>query len=367
MRTEDPAGRRKHRASGAGGRTPAPRERSAAPAGSRGSIALSPMSDLAIVRVARNGDARRLQARDDAEACTWSQASPPTTSGRPTSTRSSRERWICFAPAGGFLRWRPPATGGGSSPGCVDDSIRCELAHIAVRDIRHATKSGAQRGAWTGAVRVSVTRAADHPECARAQPAGGARGPRGVDAIRAGILSTLGRDVALSSRSRSPERGASGAAALGRAGHIPRPAPAGAPGRLPDVLAGQPRNLGTKGEYAAPVMYRLRNEMVTVPMPGGAVKQVTLQAASTHGWTSWAQRRPSRSATPADWATTCGSHSQACRSTVDLTSVGVGVSQVVPVVLACLLPRPAAWSCWSSRSCTCTRRCSSAWRTSSSH
>jgi predicted ATPase len=102
----------------------------------------------------------------------------------------------------------------------------------------------------------------------------------------------------------------------------------------------QPRNLGSKGEYTAPVMYRMRDAKVVVPMPGEPSREVTLQDAAN----AWLAELGAATSIEVLDAGRLGYDVRVAQpglaSTVDLTAVGVGVSQVVPVVLACLLSEP---------------------------
>jgi predicted ATPase len=103
----------------------------------------------------------------------------------------------------------------------------------------------------------------------------------------------------------------------------------------------RPRFLGTKGEFTAPALHALRNQHVSVPMPDLEQVQVVRLSEAMNAWVSFLEA-----------ATTIETRDKGrlgfelvvtqphLAKPVDLTSVGVGVSQVVPVVLLCLLSEP---------------------------
>lgn len=118
----------------------------------------------------------------------------------------------------------------------------------------------------------------------------------------------------------------------------------------PDVVyrrtaPGRPRFLGSRGEFTAPVLHALRNEGVDVPRPGlppGETHTLSLGRAMNE-WLEFLEA-----------ATTIETRDKGrlgfelvvtqpgLSRGVDLTYVGVGVSQVVPVMLICLLSRPGS-------------------------
>lgn len=250
------------------------------------------------------------------------------------------QRWLTRA-AGGFLSWRPGSHRDETSPSGATDYSSAELVHIAVRDIRHAMKSVTSAGQGLERLQFAeLSRATTRNALGRSLRA--ALDDRdAIDAIRAGILSALGPGRRVIEPEPVPERDVLRALRF-LAEQVTYLGPLR---QEPQVVyrtysPAQPRNLGTKGEYTAPVMYRLRNEKVRVPLPGGTVEKVTLQTAVD----AWLE---ALGAAPSIVVRDTGRLGYDVRvsqpglsATVDLTSVGVGVSQVVPVVLACLLAEP---------------------------
>ena len=108
---------------------------------------------------------------------------------------------------------------------------------------------------------------------------------------------------------------------------------------------GRPRYLGSRGEFTAPVLHSLRNSRVDVPLPRseqGATETVSL-AAAMNEWLAFLEAASTietrdRGRLGFELTVTQPNLPRG----VDLTSVGVGVSQVVPVVLLCLLSRPGS-------------------------
>ena len=101
-------------------------------------------------------------------------------------------------------------------------------------------------------------------------------------------------------------------------------------------------DLGTEGQYSAGVLHAQAGRVITMPMPEGSGEEAVLAEALNFwlqrfgladGASSQDQGRMGigLSVTPAGG-----------KREVDLTSVGVGVSQVLPVLLLCLLAEPGA-------------------------
>lgn len=101
-------------------------------------------------------------------------------------------------------------------------------------------------------------------------------------------------------------------------------------------------DIGVRGEYAAAVLNARAKEIVNCPLPGGGFRRMTLGNAlnlwlSEFGLASQAEAKDlgrlgmSLTVTPSG-----GSR------LIDLTSVGVGVSQVLPVILLCLLAKSSS-------------------------
>ena len=99
-------------------------------------------------------------------------------------------------------------------------------------------------------------------------------------------------------------------------------------------------DIGTRGEYAAAVLDAHSRDRINCPLPDGGVQQMELGAA-LNMWLSelgLAERAHAR-----DLGRLGMSLSVTPRGAdrfVDLTAVGVGVSQVMPVILLCLWSRP---------------------------
>ncbi len=107
----------------------------------------------------------------------------------------------------------------------------------------------------------------------------------------------------------------------------------------------RPRFLGTRGEFTAPALHLLRNERVIVPMPGaeGVKGPFPTLAEAMNAWMSFLEAAATietrdKGRLGIELIVTQPHLSRQ----VDLTSVGVGVSQVVPVVLLCLLSQPGS-------------------------
>lgn len=98
-------------------------------------------------------------------------------------------------------------------------------------------------------------------------------------------------------------------------------------------------DLGTRGEYAAAVLHAHQNRRYMVPLPDGTVRNTRLGEA-LNLWLSELGLADEAKATDRGrlgiglTVSPVGSGKD-----VDLTSVGVGVSQVLPVLLLCLLAR----------------------------
>ena len=98
-------------------------------------------------------------------------------------------------------------------------------------------------------------------------------------------------------------------------------------------------DLGGNGEYTAAVLHECVDRMVQVPLPDGRERQVKLGTALNE-WLEWFGLADGASAKDH------GRHGfelkvrpEGAAHEVDLTSVGVGVSQALPVILVCLLSK----------------------------
>lgn len=101
-----------------------------------------------------------------------------------------------------------------------------------------------------------------------------------------------------------------------------------------DLMSGG-TNLGKRGEYTAAVLDLTKDDVIQVPLPNGYEGRARLGEAMS-SWLKWfgladdfsvrrARRSVDLSVSPPD-----------APNSVDLSSVGVGVSQVLPVILLCL-------------------------------
>lgn len=250
------------------------------------------------------------------------------------------ERWITRA-ATTLIRWRPLGARDEVSARGVGDYKSAELTKIAVRDIQQALANQAASGLWPDQIEFRELAQATLRNALGRSLRDALGDPETVEAIRTGIRAALGPGRRVIEPESIPG---------GMVPHVLRLLAEGVTylGPLrqePQVVyrtysPAHPRNLGTKGEYTAPVMYRLRNETVTVPLPGGRIEKVTLQAAVN----AWLGELGAASSIEVRDAGRLGYdvrvEQPGLPKSVDLTSVGVGVSQVVPVVLACLLAEP---------------------------
>ncbi len=105
-------------------------------------------------------------------------------------------------------------------------------------------------------------------------------------------------------------------------------------------LLSERTNLGKCGEYTAAVLYARKDDVVRVPLPGGRETQVPLGDA-TNQWLKWFGLADDVTAQSARRTIDLSVNPPGTAMSVDLASVGVGVSQVLPVILLCLLSKPA--------------------------
>ena len=103
----------------------------------------------------------------------------------------------------------------------------------------------------------------------------------------------------------------------------------------------QGKDLGTSGEYAAAVLNAHTDVAVVVPLPDGYESELPLGEALNR-WLDWFGLADDAIARDRGRLGVDLNVSPPGASTsVDLASVGVGVSQVLPVILLCLLSEPA--------------------------
>ena len=105
-----------------------------------------------------------------------------------------------------------------------------------------------------------------------------------------------------------------------------------------DLVAGR-THLGKSGEYTAATLHARKADTICVPLPDGRETQIPLSEA-TDQWLKWFGLADSATAQSARRAVDLTVTPQGTDMSVDLASVGVGVSQVLPVILLCLLSEP---------------------------
>ena len=98
-------------------------------------------------------------------------------------------------------------------------------------------------------------------------------------------------------------------------------------------------DLGTGGEYMAEVLYENADLTIYVPLPDGEERESTL-AAALNLWLDWFGLADHASVEDhGRQGLELKVQPKGAAHEVDLTSVGVGVSQALPVILACLLSK----------------------------
>ena len=98
-------------------------------------------------------------------------------------------------------------------------------------------------------------------------------------------------------------------------------------------------DLGRDGEYTAEVLYENTDLTIRVPLPDGEVRETTL-AAALNLWLDWFGLADHASVEDhGRQGLELKVRPEGVAHEVDLTSVGVGVSQALPVILACLLSK----------------------------
>lgn len=106
-----------------------------------------------------------------------------------------------------------------------------------------------------------------------------------------------------------------------------------------DIVSGR-ANLGERGQSTAAVLYARKGDTVCVPLPDGRETEITLSDA-VNQWLKWFGLVDDVTAQSARRTVDLGVTPPGSDTSVDLGSVGVGVSQVLPVILLCLLSEPA--------------------------
>ncbi|WP_420621255.1 AAA family ATPase [Candidatus Poriferisodalis sp.] len=99
-------------------------------------------------------------------------------------------------------------------------------------------------------------------------------------------------------------------------------------------------DLGVRGEYSAAVLHAQANRTVLMPTPTGHGEQRRLDAALNYWLREFDLAENARSEDRGRIGIGLSVTPKGLEREVDLTSVGVGVSQVLPVILLCLLAEP---------------------------
>lgn len=99
-------------------------------------------------------------------------------------------------------------------------------------------------------------------------------------------------------------------------------------------------DLGVRGEYAAAVLHAQANRTVLMPTPAGQGERRRLDAALNYWLREFDLAENARSEDRGRIGIGLSVTPKGLEREVDLTSVGVGVSQVLPVILLCLLAEP---------------------------
>ncbi len=100
-------------------------------------------------------------------------------------------------------------------------------------------------------------------------------------------------------------------------------------------------SLGKTGDNTAAVLYRNRNTKIIVPMPNGYEGQVRLGDA-TNAWLEWFGLGDAIDVRPAHHSIDLNVTPPRAARSVDLASLGVGVTQVLPILQLCLLSKPGS-------------------------
>jgi predicted ATPase len=104
--------------------------------------------------------------------------------------------------------------------------------------------------------------------------------------------------------------------------------------------SGRSRDIGPKGEFAAAVLHASALQTVRMPTPDGDVEETTLQSALNF----WLRQIGAAEEISTEDRGALGYDMRVRQSglarMLDLTSVGVGVSQLLPVLMMCLLSEP---------------------------
>lgn len=100
------------------------------------------------------------------------------------------------------------------------------------------------------------------------------------------------------------------------------------------------RDLGVSGEYSAAVLHAQANTNVLMPTPDGRGTRRRLSEAVDFWLQEFGLAENARSRDQGRMGIALSVTPKGIKREVDLTSVGVGVSQVLPVILLCLLAEP---------------------------
>jgi predicted ATPase len=99
-------------------------------------------------------------------------------------------------------------------------------------------------------------------------------------------------------------------------------------------------DLGVRGEYSAAVLHAQANRTILMPTPTGHGEQRRLDVALNYWLREFGLAENARSEDRGRIGIGLSVTPKGLEREVDLTSVGVGVSQVLPVILLCLLAEP---------------------------
>ena len=98
--------------------------------------------------------------------------------------------------------------------------------------------------------------------------------------------------------------------------------------------------LGNRGEHTAAVLELMKDKKMMVPLPGG-YEDVARLGGALNRWLQWFGLADDATVRRARRSVDLSVNPTGAPTSVDLSSVGVGVSQVLPIILLCLLSKPA--------------------------
>ena len=98
--------------------------------------------------------------------------------------------------------------------------------------------------------------------------------------------------------------------------------------------------LGNRGEHTAAVLELMKDKKMMVPLPGG-YEDVARLGGALNRWLQWFGLADDATVRRVRHSVDLSVNPTGAPTSVDLSSVGVGVSQVLPIILLCLLSKPA--------------------------